>query len=54
MVLLDTEESSAEELSRLFLLRMLEQVDFPENVTRLEVGIDEELGQSAWTTHDFR
>jgi len=33
---------------------MLEQVDFPENVTRLEVGIDEELGQSAWTTHDFR
>jgi 6-pyruvoyltetrahydropterin/6-carboxytetrahydropterin synthase len=54
VVLLDTEESSAEELSRLFLLRMLEQVDFPENVTRLEVGIDEELGQSAWTTHDFR
>ena len=54
VVLLDTDESSAEELSRLFLLRMLEQVDFPENVTRLEVGIDEELGQSAWATHDFR
>ncbi len=53
VVLLDTEESSAEELSRLFLLRLLEQVDFPENVSRLEVGIDEELGQSAWATHDF-
>jgi 6-pyruvoyltetrahydropterin/6-carboxytetrahydropterin synthase len=54
VVLLDTEESSAEELSRLFLLRLLDQVDFPPNVSRLEVGIDEELGQSAWATHDFR
>jgi 6-pyruvoyltetrahydropterin/6-carboxytetrahydropterin synthase len=54
VVLLDTEESSAEELSHLFLLRLLEQVDFPGNVSRLEVGIDEELGQSAWSTHDFR
>jgi 6-pyruvoyltetrahydropterin/6-carboxytetrahydropterin synthase len=53
VVLLDTEESSAEELTRLFLLRMLEQVIFPENVSRLEVGIHEELGQSAWATHDF-
>lgn len=54
VVLLDTEESSAEELSRVFLLRLLEQVTFPENVSRLEVGIDEELGQSAWAIHDFR
>jgi 6-pyruvoyltetrahydropterin/6-carboxytetrahydropterin synthase len=54
VVLLDTEESSAEELSRVFLLRLLEQVIFPENVSRLEVGIDEELGQSAWAIHDFR
>jgi 6-pyruvoyltetrahydropterin/6-carboxytetrahydropterin synthase len=54
VVLMDTEESSAEEMARLFLLRLLDQVDFPGNISRLEVGIDEELGQSAWATHDFR
>jgi 6-pyruvoyltetrahydropterin/6-carboxytetrahydropterin synthase len=50
VVLLPTEESSAEELCQYILRRFLEQVDFPPNVKEVEVGVHEELGQSAWAS----
>jgi 6-pyruvoyltetrahydropterin/6-carboxytetrahydropterin synthase len=54
VVLLDTVASSAEELSRVLLSRLLQMVRFPPNVERVELGIHEEVGQSAWTTYDLR
>ena len=48
VVLLPTEESSAEELCHFILEKVIENVDFPDNVKEVEVGVHEELGQSAW------
>jgi len=53
VVLLDTKESSAEEMSQALLKRLLQTVEFPQNVHRVELGIHEELGQSAWATQDL-
>jgi 6-pyruvoyltetrahydropterin/6-carboxytetrahydropterin synthase len=54
VVLLDTEESSAEELSRALLQRLISVVEFPSNVDNIELGVHEEIGQSAWACHRFR
>jgi len=48
VVLLPTEESSAEELCRYILEKVVELVEFPSNVKEIEIGVHEELGQSAW------
>jgi 6-pyruvoyltetrahydropterin/6-carboxytetrahydropterin synthase len=50
VVLLPTEESSAEELCHFILQKVIENVDFPSNVKEVEVGVHEELGQSAWVS----
>lgn len=50
VVLLPTEESSAEELCHFILGKVIENVDFPSNVKEVEVGVHEELGQSAWVS----
>jgi 6-pyruvoyltetrahydropterin/6-carboxytetrahydropterin synthase len=50
VVMLPTEESSAEELSHFILNKVLELVDFPPTVNAVEVGVHEELGQSAWVS----
>ncbi|MCG7844094.1 MAG: 6-carboxytetrahydropterin synthase [Methanomassiliicoccales archaeon] len=50
VVMLPTEESSAEELSQFILTKVIELVDFPPNVKEVEVGVHEELGQSAWVS----
>jgi 6-pyruvoyltetrahydropterin/6-carboxytetrahydropterin synthase len=54
VVLLDTSESSAEEMSRALLLRLLQMVQFPSNVRKVELGVHEELGQSAWAEAEMR
>ena len=50
VVLLPTEESSAEELCRYILGKVVDLVVFPSNVKEIEVGVHEELGQSAWAS----
>ncbi len=50
VVLLPTAESSAEELCQFILTKVLENVNFPSNVKEVEVGVHEELGQSAWVS----
>jgi len=50
VVLLPTAESSAEELCQFILAKVLEKVNFPSNVKEVEVGVHEELGQSAWVS----
>lgn len=52
-VLLDLTICSAEELAEFVLKRVLEKVDFPKNVHRIEIGVDEGKGQGAWTGKSF-
>ncbi len=54
VVILDVVEASAEEVSRVMLARILAEIQFPGNVYRIEVGVEEERGQSAWISHEFR
>lgn len=54
VLIMDAVESSAEELARIFLERLMERIEFPENISRIEVGIEEERGQSAWVGRDLR
>lgn len=46
--LLDIPATTAEELSKYVLNRLLEGSEFPENVTEVEIGIEEGWGQGAW------
>ena len=52
--LLDVGVASAEELANFVLARVMEKVHFPDNVTRVEIGVDEGEGQGAWTGTDLR
>lgn len=54
VIVLDAEETSAEELARILLSMLLEKVEFPANVRSVELGVDEELGQSAWALMELR
>jgi 6-pyruvoyltetrahydropterin/6-carboxytetrahydropterin synthase len=54
VVILDAEESSAEEIARVILDMVLEKVPIPGNVACIEIGVEEELGQSAWVSRDLR
>jgi len=54
VTILDVEETSAEEIARVVLEMVLAQVKFPKNVQGIEIGVDEELGQSAWVVHELR
>lgn len=54
VIILDAEESSAEEIARIILEMFLQKVTFPKNVYSVEIGVDEELGQSAWVSRDLR
>jgi 6-pyruvoyltetrahydropterin/6-carboxytetrahydropterin synthase len=51
--LLDIDVASAELLSNFVLERVLEKVEFPKNVKRIEIGVDEGRGQGAWTGKDL-
>lgn len=52
-ILLDISVASAETLAGFVLKRVLEKVNFPKNVTRIEVGVDEGRGQGAWIGADL-
>lgn len=54
VVILDAEESSAEEIAQVILEILLKEIRFPKNITRVEVGVNEELGQCAWATRELR
>jgi 6-pyruvoyltetrahydropterin/6-carboxytetrahydropterin synthase len=51
--LLDIEVASAETLAEFVLSRLLAKVKFPENISKIEVGVDEGRGQGAWTSHEL-
>ncbi len=51
--ILDIAESSAEEIAETMLERIVHELDITPNIHRIEVGVDEEHGQSAWVTRDL-
>lgn len=54
VVVIDAEESSAEEMARVILEMLLQRLDLPSNVSEVEVGVFEEQGQSAWASKKLR
>lgn len=53
VVVLDIKLASAEELARFILNRLVSQLDIPENVKTIEIGLDEGKGQGAWVRKDL-
>jgi len=54
VVVIDAVESSAEEMARVILDMLIARMQFPINVTQVEVGVYEEQGQAAWATRTLR
>jgi 6-pyruvoyltetrahydropterin/6-carboxytetrahydropterin synthase len=50
VVILDIAQTSAEEMAETILARLLEMIVVPANVRSIEVGLDEERGQTAWAS----
>jgi 6-pyruvoyltetrahydropterin/6-carboxytetrahydropterin synthase len=48
IVILDVDITTAEEMSILMFKKLISSVEFPKNVKKLWVGLDEERGQTAW------
>jgi len=53
-VIIDAEESSTEEMARVILEMLLQRMTFPANVKEVEIGVYEELGQSAFASRKLR
>ncbi|MFA6804667.1 MAG: 6-pyruvoyl tetrahydropterin synthase family protein [Candidatus Methanomethylophilaceae archaeon] len=54
VTILDIPTTTAEEMSKMMTERMAAEVDIPENVRSISVGLDEERGQTAWYTKVLR
>lgn len=52
VVILDIAQTSAEELAEHILGRLIKLLDIPSNVAIIEVGVDEERGQTAWAKRE--
>lgn len=53
VVLLDIPHTTAEEMAKMMVGQMIENVDFPDNVKAVSIGLDEERGQTAWYTEEL-
>jgi 6-pyruvoyltetrahydropterin/6-carboxytetrahydropterin synthase len=47
-VFLDITNTTAEEMTRYMVNRIVSEVGFPSNIRSVAVGLDEERGQTAW------
>ncbi len=50
VTLLDIPTTTAEEMSKMMVKRMVSEIAFPQNVKSISIGLDEERGQTAWYT----
>ncbi len=50
VVLLEIPNTTAEEMSKLMTKRIVSEIEFPDNVRSVSIGLDEERGQTAWYT----
>lgn len=48
VTLLDIPTTTAEEMSKMMVKRMVSEITFPQNVRSISIGLDEERGQTAW------
>ncbi len=48
VVIIDVTNTTAEEMTKLMVTTMVEEVEFPANVRKVAIGLDEERGQTAW------
>lgn len=52
-VILDINQVTTEELSVFVIELVLEDINFPDNINALEIGVDEARGQGAWTRREI-
>ena len=50
VVILDVPTTTAEEMTKMMVNRMVNDIEFPKNVRSISIGMDEERGQTAWYT----
>ncbi len=48
VVLLDIDQATTEELARYLLEKVIEDIEFPDTIKVVEIGVDESRGQGAW------
>jgi 6-pyruvoyltetrahydropterin/6-carboxytetrahydropterin synthase len=53
VVVMDIKLASAEEMADFILKRLMSQLEIPENVKAIEIGLDEGKGQGAWVRKEF-
>lgn len=54
VVILDLSNTTAEEMAKLMVRQMIQDVKFPTNIRSVSIGLDEERGQTAWYTEELR
>ncbi|HHT75514.1 MAG TPA: 6-pyruvoyl tetrahydropterin synthase family protein [Methanomassiliicoccaceae archaeon] len=54
VVIMDVAQCSAEAMAGLILERLIDVIEFTPNVHMIEVGLDEERGQTAWASKELR
>lgn len=53
VVLVDLPVCTAENIATYLADALLKRVDFPDNVSRFRIGVDEGYGKGAWATREF-
>jgi 6-pyruvoyltetrahydropterin/6-carboxytetrahydropterin synthase len=53
VVVMDIKLASAEELADFILKRLISNLEIPDNVSAIEIGVDEGKGQGAWVRKEF-
>ncbi len=53
-LVLDLEQITTEQLAMHLLDKVIEELDFPEKIHTVEIGVDESRGQGAWAKRDLK
>ncbi len=53
VVILEVPTTTAEEMTKMMVERMVNDIEFPSNVRSVSIGLDEERGQTAWYTKEL-
>ncbi len=53
VVILEVPTTTAEEMTKMMVERMISDIEFPLNVRSVSIGLDEERGQTAWYTKEI-
>ena len=53
VVILEIPTTTAEEMTKMMVERLVSDIEFPPNVRSVAIGLDEERGQTAWYTKEI-